>query len=96
LEEGPLTTIRYAVVGLGNITQDALLPAFKNAKNSELAALVTGEKKKSDELAKRYRLDPSSAYGYDDYDECLKSGKVDAVYIGLPNHSHEEYTVRAA
>jgi len=88
--------IRYAVVGLGNITQDAFLPAFKNAKNSELAALVTGDRKKSDELAKRYRLDPSSTYGYDDYDECLKSGKVDAVYIGLPNHMHMEYTIRAA
>lgn len=88
--------IRYAVVGLGNITQDALLPAFKNAKNSELAALVTGDPKKSGELANRYRLDPSSTYGYDGYDECLKSGKVDAVYIGLPNHMHMEYTIRAA
>ena len=82
--------------GLGNITQDAFLPAFKNAKNSELTALVSGDKKKSGELAKRYRLDPSSTYGYDEYDECLKSGKVDAVYIGLPNHLHGDYTVRAA
>jgi predicted dehydrogenase len=88
--------IRYAVVGLGNITQDAFLPAFKNAKNSDLVALVTGDKKKSDELSKRYRLDPSSTYSYDDYDKCLKSGKVDAVYIGLPNHLHCDYTVRAA
>jgi len=83
-------------VGLGNITQDAFLPAFKNAKNSELVALVTGDKKKSDELAKRYRLDPSSTYGYENYDKCLKSGKVDAVYIGLPNHMHCDYTIRAA
>jgi len=96
LEEVLPTKIRYAVVGLGNITQDAFLPAFKNAKNSELAALVTGDKKKSDELAKRYRLDPSSTYGYEEYDECLKSGKVDAVYIGLPNHLHHDYTIRAA
>lgn len=88
--------IRYAVVGLGNITQDALLPAFKNAKNSELVALVTGDKKKSGELARRYRLDPSCTYGYEDYDQCLKSGNVDAVYIGLPNHMHRDYTVRAA
>jgi predicted dehydrogenase len=88
--------IGYAVVGLGNITQDAFLPAFKNAKNSELTALVTGDPKKSGELAKRYRLDASSTYAYENYDQCLKSGKVDAVYIGLPNHMHCDYTLRAA
>ena len=30
--------IRYAVVGLGQIAQTAVLPAFKHAENSELAA----------------------------------------------------------
>ena len=32
----------------------------------------------------------------DQYDECLQSGHVDAVYIALPNSQHCEYTVRAA
>jgi len=65
-------------------------------RKQRIGALVTGDKKKSDELARRYRLDPSSRYSYEDYDKCLKSGKVDAVYIGLPNHMHCDYTVRAA
>jgi len=30
--------IRYAVVGLGHIAQTAVLPAFKRAEKSELAA----------------------------------------------------------
>ena len=38
--------IRYAVVGLGHIAQVAILPAFKNASNSELVAVVSGESKK--------------------------------------------------
>jgi glucose-fructose oxidoreductase len=88
--------IRYAVVGLGHISQVALLPAFKNAKNSVLAALVSDDGKKRKELAKRYRLSPDSTYSYEEYEHCLKSGAVDAVYIGLPNHLHCEYTVRAA
>ena len=36
--------IRYAVVGLGHISQNALLPAFKNVKNSELALLSPATK----------------------------------------------------
>jgi glucose-fructose oxidoreductase len=35
-------------------------------------------------------------YSYDDYEACLESGEIDAVYIALPNHLHCEYTVRAA
>jgi glucose-fructose oxidoreductase len=33
---------------------------------------------------------------YDDYDELLSAGGVDAVYIALPTHLHREYAVRAA
>lgn len=36
--------IRYAVVGLGHIAQEAILPAFAGTGgNSELAALVSGD-----------------------------------------------------
>jgi len=84
--------IRYAVVGLGHIAQVAVLPAFKNANNSELVAIVSGEKEKREKLAKKYRLEHS--YSYDDYDQAL--AQVDAVYLAMPNHLHREYAVRAA
>lgn len=87
--------IRYAVVGLGHIAQHAVLPAFKNAKkNSKLAALVSDDPEKLKQLGKKYKLD--ALYSYEQYDELLKSGTIDAVYICLPNHMHREYTVRAA
>ena len=44
--------IRYAVVGLGWFAQDAALPAFANAENSELVALVSGDRIKLEELGK--------------------------------------------
>lgn len=86
--------IRYAAVGLGWITQAALLPGFQNAENSELVALVSDDKEKLRELGKMYRVE--NLFSYRDYTECLKRGEIDAVYIGLPNHLHHEYTVRAA
>jgi predicted dehydrogenase len=86
--------IRYAVVGLGHIAQVAVLPAFKHAKsNSELVALVSGDQKKARELSRKYKIE--HLYTYEDYDECLKSGLIDAVYIALPNSMHREYAIRA-
>jgi glucose-fructose oxidoreductase len=86
-------SIRYAVVGLGHIAQAAVLPAFRQARrNSKLVAVVSGDRTKRREIAKRYRLD--HAFDYDEYEDCLRL--VDAVYIALPNSMHEEYTIRAA
>ncbi len=85
--------IRYAVVGLGHIAQAAVLPAFKNAENSELAALVTGNPQKDRDLSERYKV---KAYTYDDLESALEKEKVDAVYIATPNILHRDYTKRAA
>ena len=85
--------IRYAVVGLGHIAQTAVLPAFKHAENSELAAVVTGNREKDRKLSERYRV---KAYNYDDLEAALEREQVDAVYIATPNILHREHTERAA
>ncbi|MGB6297734.1 MAG: Gfo/Idh/MocA family oxidoreductase [Rivularia sp. (in: cyanobacteria)] len=85
--------IRYAVVSLGWIVQEDVLPAFPNTNNSELAALISGDKTKQQELGKKYNV---PTYSYEQYEECLKKENIDAVYIGSPNHLHLEHTVRAA
>jgi glucose-fructose oxidoreductase len=87
-------TIRYAVAGLGWISQVAVLPAFRNARNAELAALVSGNAAKREQLAGQYGI--SHAYDYRQFDALMKSGAVDAVYIALPNDMHREYAVKAA
>ncbi len=87
--------IRYAVVGLGYIAQMAVLPAFKHAsRNSELSAFISDDPEKLRELSEKYGVKMSG--NYDDYENILRSGNIDAVYIALPNHLHCEYTVRAA
>jgi glucose-fructose oxidoreductase len=91
---GEAKKIRYAVVGLGWIAQEVILPGFKGAKYSELAALVTDDAEKAEELGEKY--DVAERVDYNGYDELLRSGKVDAVYITLPNHLHKDYTIRAA
>ena len=91
----PKPLIRYAVVGCGHIAQVAVLPAFGNARrNSRLAAIVSGDPLKREQLAAKYAI--AKAVPYEQYDALLKSGDVDAVYIALPNSLHAEYAERAA
>ena len=87
--------VRYAVVGQGYISQIAVLPAFANARrNSELVALVSDDPQKLQVLGRRYGVD--RLYGYEEFDACLASDEVDAVFIALPNHLHHAYTLRSA
>src|SRR3954468_2849693 len=85
--------IRYAVVGLGHIAQVAVLPAFAHADNSELTALVSSDSEKLEKLGRKYKV--QGRYSYQQFEDCLDSGAVDAVYIALPNHLHREYSERA-
>ena len=91
-ETAPNETVRYAVVGLGHIVQVAVLPAFKKAQNSKLVSIISGDETKRVEIARKYRL--KTVYSYEQYEQALS--EVDAVYIGVPNHLHRKYTIRAA
>ena len=87
--------LRYAVIGLGHIAQAAVLPGFQHAaRNSVLAALVSGDENKLRRLGRRYRV--PRLCGYEEVDELFASRDIDAVYIALPNDMHCEYTLRAA
>jgi predicted dehydrogenase len=87
--------IRYALVGLGHIAQIAVLPAFAHARaNSALTALISSDPQKLKILGDRYQID--HLFSYREYDDCLHSGLIDAVYIALPNHLHADYSIRAA
>jgi predicted dehydrogenase len=95
MARGRTRRIRYAVVGLGHIAQAAVLPAFRHAnRNAQLAALVSDDETKRQELGGKYGVERTVPY--EDFDGLLQSGEIDAVYIALPNHLHREYTERAA
>lgn len=94
----PMTTepkVRYAVVGAGNIAQVAVLPAFAHAKeNSELAAIISGDAEKRDELGRRYGIELTG--GYEAFESVLERGQIQAVYISTPNTLHQALALRAA
>jgi predicted dehydrogenase len=86
--------LRFAVIGQGHFAQAAALPAFAHAKECELRALFSEDETKLRALKRKYRV--PVGLGYDQYDEYLRSGEVDAVYVTLPNDLHRDYVERAA
>jgi len=84
--------IRYAVVGTGQISQQAFIPGIAAIENSELVALVTGDPDKAKALHDRYGV---RCYPYDEFSKLLASGTVDAVYMATPNTKHRDLTVLA-
>jgi predicted dehydrogenase len=92
---GSSDRLRWGVVGMGYFAQGAVLPAFAHARSScELSALFSDDARKRKRLGKQYRV--GHVLPYDQYDDFLRSGEIDAVYIALPNDLHKDYTVRAA
>ena len=87
--------VRYAVLGLGNIAQVAVLPAFAHAReNSELVALISSDEQKLRTLAERYDVKLTGSYA--DLDRILASGSIDALYVATPNTEHRRAVERAA
>jgi predicted dehydrogenase len=83
-----------AVIGLGHFAQHAILPAIEQLDGVELTALVSGSEHKLEELGARYGV--KSLCGYDELDQLLGSGQIDAVYVAVPNDLHAEMTLIAA
>ncbi|HUJ22220.1 MAG TPA: Gfo/Idh/MocA family oxidoreductase [Bryobacteraceae bacterium] len=86
--------VGYAVVGLGGIAQQAVLPAFANSRNARLVAVVSGDKEKAKRLAGQFHA--AQAFSYGEFGKCLKNPEVEAVYIATPPGEHEKYAVQAA
>lgn len=88
--------IRYAVVGLGHLTLEEILPALSSCKKSRLTALVSGSPDKMQKVAAQYGIKPENCYSYQTYDQLKNNQEVDVIYIVLPNALHKEYVIRGA
>ncbi len=92
----PGQRVGFALVGLGRLTLEALLPAFAESQKARVVALVSGDAAKARTLAGQYGVPEKNLYDYKSYDQLANNPEVQAVYIVLPNSMHAEYTVRAA
>ncbi len=96
-QAAPSKPVGYCIVGLGRISVDHFMPGVLQSNNAKVAGLVTGHvEEKGRALAAKYGLPESSIYTYEQYDKIRENPAIEAVYIGLPNSQHREFTERAA
>jgi predicted dehydrogenase len=90
----PGRKLGFAIVGLGSLSINQILPAFAECEHARPVAFVTGHPEKAAKLGPRYDIHPKNVYSYENYDSIRDNPAVDIIYIVLPNSMHAEYTIR--
>src|SRR5437868_11085222 len=90
----PGKKLGWAIVGLGSLSINQILPAFATCEKAKVVAFVSGHPDKANKLAQRYGVSPRNIYNYQNYDTIKDNPDVDIIYIVLPNGMHAEYTIR--
>ena len=86
------TTIRWGIIGCGDVCEVKSGPGFRKADGSALVAVMRRDLAKAADYAKRHGV----PRWYDDADQLIADPEVDAVYVATPPGSHLEYALRVA
>jgi predicted dehydrogenase len=92
----PGKRVGFAVVALGRLSVEEILPAFASTKMCRLTALCSGSPDKLAHIGARYGVPSDRLYNYDDFDRIAQDEAVQVVYIVLPNSMHKDMVLRAA
>lgn len=85
-----MSKIRWGLLSTANINR-RLIPAIRESARGQLVAVASRSEASAQAYADKWRI--PQAFG--SYDAMLASDAVDAVYIGLPNHLHAEWAIKA-
>ena len=87
-----MATIRWGIIGVGNVTEVKSGPGFRKARNSSLVAVMRRNAALAEDYARRHGVPK----WYDDAQKLIDDPNVDAVYIATPPDSHALYTQMVA
>jgi predicted dehydrogenase len=87
-----MRTIRWGIVGCGDVTEIKSGPGFQKAEGSALVAVMRRDGEKARDYARRHGVPRA----YDRADDLIQDAEVDAVYIATPPSSHLELARRVA
>jgi 1,5-anhydro-D-fructose reductase (1,5-anhydro-D-mannitol-forming) len=87
-----MKTIRWGIIGCGDVTEVKSGPGFAKADRSALVAVM----RRNGALARDYAQRHGVARWYDDAAALIADPEVDAVYVATPPNAHKEYTIAAA
>jgi predicted dehydrogenase len=87
-----VNTIRWGLVGAGDIAEKRVAPALSSTRDSKLVAVSRGRAELAEEFARRF----GAPRWYATWEEMLRDEEIDAVYVATPVHLHAPITIAAA
>jgi 1,5-anhydro-D-fructose reductase (1,5-anhydro-D-mannitol-forming) len=87
-----LKTIRWGIIGCGDVAEVKSGPGFYKTPHSELVAVMRRNRELAADYARRHRV----ARWTDDADAIITAPDIDVVYIATPTEAHCEYALRCA
>jgi predicted dehydrogenase len=86
------TTVRWGIIGCGDVAEKKGGPALYQAEGSELIAVMRRDLEKAEDFARRH----GAKRAYNTVEALLTDPEIDAVYIATPPHLHCPQTLQAA
>ena len=86
-----MNKLRWGIISTARIGIQKVIPALQGGRYCTVTAIASRDLAKAQAAAKALRI--SKAYG--NYEAILADPDVDAVYIGLPNHLHVPWAIKA-
>ncbi len=85
-----MTTIRWGIIGCGDVTEVKSGPGFQKARGSALVAVMRRDASKAADYARRHGV----PQWYNDADKLIADSQVNAIYIATPPGTHEMYAMK--
>lgn len=85
-------TIRWGILGCGNVTEIKSGPPYQQLEGFELKAVMRRDKEKAKDYAKRHGVEKY----YCSADDLINDPEIDAIYIATPPDSHKLYGLQVA
>src|ERR1700722_5306045 len=86
-----MQTIRWGIIGCGDVTEVKSGPAFQKVVGSTLVAVMRRDAVKAADYARRHGVPK----WYDDAGKLIADPDVNAVYVATPRGMHETYALMA-
>jgi len=90
-KKNTMDTIRWGIIGCGDVTEVKSGPAFNKVPNSMLGAVMRRDAAKAEDYAKRHKV----PRWYTDAYDLINDPEIDAIYVATPPLQHEQYTIAA-
>src|SRR6478672_6737650 len=84
-------TIRWGIIGCGDVTEVKSGPAFNKVPHSKLVAVMRRNAEKAADYARRHGVDR----WYSDAERLINDPEVNAIYVATPPLQHSAYTIAA-